>query len=878
MHRLLAVTLFLLAAFVTGHAQTPGHLIYDVEDGLSASEIFHGLQDKDGFMWFATAAGASRFDGHEFMNLTMADGLPDTEVLKLECDSKGRVWFLCSNGKIAVWDHHQLLHAGNNETLAAYRGPRLALCTAETPGGGMLLGSSSVINYLHLDSGICRNNLHQFPMGTGPRGLWINSKDQVWFNNRSVFQSIDNKTTIPSEYDLSHWCRTVRYGDSAAVVVCKAGLLELRGTQQRLIVRFDDPDFYTRVHRMFVSDHSILLATSNGVYKCNRNADGSMDMHQYFPSAPASTFFRDREGGYWITTLGRGVIHIPVLEVSNLYPSQEDSEVITCMGQDKNGAVWIGSTGKLVQYIPSVDNMQSVKIGDRSVGRNRMLQIMPGPDGSLWLIRDLLSTNINGPDTVSFPYVPKRMMPLPDGTFLVTSQAHTSRLTRADMLEPRDAWFGLMNDHQILTARAGAFCLSSTGDAYVGSPRGLHLFSNGTLTAVEFGEALIGKNITNLVVDDQDRVWATTELNGVYGLSPDTVLHFTTKNGLPTNSCSSIAIDAQQRVWVGTRRGIVRFEPDSRNGFHPTTFGRAHGLTSSEVLSVLVRNDTVWALSSKGVSLFPVDLPERTSAAPEVEFSAAWNNGELFDPNVAISFEPGQHNLKFHFIGLTFQNPHSVHYKYRLVGLDAEWLETRQREIHYPSLPSGTYTLEVVAIIASSNIEGPVSTVSFSIAPYFWQSKWFAALVAFLLVAFIYALFRLGMLAFNKAAWHALLERFAPARPAPVAEDRYLFFKIDGQQVRIRERGIFYIQAAGDYAELFTEEKKYLVHSTLKAVAEHLTAEEFARVHRSYIVRIDKIEGLKGKAAVIVQGEEIPVGRTHKANLEAIVEQLKLVK
>src|SRR5204863_1655656 len=49
-------------------------------------------QDKDGFMWFATENGLSRYDGTYFKNFTVKDGLPDNEVLKVFADSKGRVW------------------------------------------------------------------------------------------------------------------------------------------------------------------------------------------------------------------------------------------------------------------------------------------------------------------------------------------------------------------------------------------------------------------------------------------------------------------------------------------------------------------------------------------------------------------------------------------------------------------------------------------------------------------------------------------------------------------------------------------------------------------------------------------------------------------
>jgi ligand-binding sensor domain-containing protein len=84
----------------------------------------------DGFIWTGTETGVSRFDGTHFKNFTVADGLPDVEVLEIFADSKGRVWmapFLKSvcfyyRGRIYNQDNDSLLHAislkGNVESFA----------------------------------------------------------------------------------------------------------------------------------------------------------------------------------------------------------------------------------------------------------------------------------------------------------------------------------------------------------------------------------------------------------------------------------------------------------------------------------------------------------------------------------------------------------------------------------------------------------------------------------------------------------------------------------------------------------------------------------------------------------------------------------------
>src|SRR5690349_11843381 len=73
------------------------------EDGLHCKTIYESVQDKDGFIWFATDAGAFRFDGKTFRQYSIENGVTDKEVLKIFQDSYGRIWFLTLNGYLSFW-------------------------------------------------------------------------------------------------------------------------------------------------------------------------------------------------------------------------------------------------------------------------------------------------------------------------------------------------------------------------------------------------------------------------------------------------------------------------------------------------------------------------------------------------------------------------------------------------------------------------------------------------------------------------------------------------------------------------------------------------------------------------------------------------------
>ncbi len=69
---------------------------YNVKDGLANATVYAATQDKDGFIWFATPTGVSKFDGKRFRNYAKKDGLTDNEVSeKLAADSKRKGMVFC---------------------------------------------------------------------------------------------------------------------------------------------------------------------------------------------------------------------------------------------------------------------------------------------------------------------------------------------------------------------------------------------------------------------------------------------------------------------------------------------------------------------------------------------------------------------------------------------------------------------------------------------------------------------------------------------------------------------------------------------------------------------------------------------------------------
>lgn len=101
----------------------------------------------------------------------------------------------------------------------------------------------------------------------------------------------------------------------------------------------------------------------------------------------------------------------------------------------------------------------------------------------------------------------------------------------------------------------------------------------------------------------------------------------------------------------------------------------------------------------------------------------------------------------------------------------------------------------------------------------------------------------------------------------------YIFVKSESQLVKINTKEILCIEALADYVEIYTLKNKFIVHSTMKGIEKKLPANDFMRVHRSFIIRLDKIESID-ENTVIIKDKLIPIGGSYRKKL---MEQINLV-
>ena len=92
------------------------------------------------------------------------------------------------------------------------------------------------------------------------------------------------------------------------------------------------------------------------------------------------------------------------------------------------------------------------------------------------------------------------------------------------------------------------------------------------------------------------------------------------------------------------------------------------------------------------------------------------------------------------------------------------------------------------------------------------------------------------------------------------------YVNIDRRLIKIDLPSIYLIEAKGDYIHIKTEDKSYVVHSTLKKIEEKLPDSLFLKVHRSYVINVKKIIDIEDNS-VLIKKDVIPVSRSNRPEL-----------
>jgi len=259
-----------------------------------------------------------------------------------------------------------------------------------------------------------------------------------------------------------------------------------------------------------------------------------------------------------------------------------------------------------------------------------------------------------------------------------------------------------------------------------------------------------------LLADEEGVIWIGTLGGGLLRFKDGEFTRCTVRDGLPNDHVSQLQSGPGDELWLGTRAGIARVSKAELERFARgeirsiacVTYGRFDGLPSAECSSGFQpaswrgRDGRLWFATAKGVvNVQPAEV-SFNPLPPPVVIEEVLVDGEVQQPksvgrevSPCVEVGPGRHYLEIHFTGLSFTAPDKVRFKYRLTGLESDWVETGGRRLaSYSFVPSGQYRFQVLACNNDGVWNETGTMLALVVRPYFWQTWWFKLAGTVLLV------------------------------------------------------------------------------------------------------------------------------------------------
>ncbi|MCK4662164.1 MAG: histidine kinase [Bacteroidales bacterium] len=745
-----------LAISLTVFSQSPTFRHYTVNDGLPSSEVFHVIQDSKGYIWFATNMGVSRFNGYEFENFDIQDGLPDNTVFEIYEDFKGRIWFIPFSCRLSYYYNDSIYQFPYNEKLIkCIKKPKpvklsFYVDTLETVYFGIY--AEGIIKITH--KGMIERLFYDI-------SEWVNIyivddiKPLISSTNSTfIKQSLsvfDNILNIKNKYNLENhpWIYPL-----IAIMNQKS---ELIFSNDKIIHKINSENHiiskkYNEVIIWLSYDRNMNLwlgSLKGGVlYYKNGNFFSDYCKH-YLINKSVSSVLEDNEGGFWFSTLQNGVYYLPSLNFQTYtkndgLPNNQVNSI--AIGNDKR--IWIGTNDSYVSLIKD----SSIKIYKLSKDPSEVVStlllnncnnLVVGTNRYSYLIKNtkILKIKNNHPITVKKNNMPgplRTISILQDktGNYLIGGTFGFTKICGNNVI------YSSFYDDKFMN-RVNSIFEKEDGSLLLGCLNGLWKYENKKYYYLGDTNKILKTRILDIKKCDYDnKIWLGSKGAGILIIDNDTIYQITKKDGLTSNSITSLFID-KNIVWAATNNGLNKIKlKNSKNlDYKIETYTTINGLASNEIKQVIVRDSNVYLASNEGLTVFDFTKVHPNNVPPPIYITKfkIMDKDTLLKSYYELPFH--QNFISIDFVGLAYKNAGNLTYKYKLEGAGNNWVKTKNTQVQYPSLSPDKYTFLVIAQNEDGVWSEKPASVSFIINPHFWKTWWFILLsftLIFIIVIFLY--------------------------------------------------------------------------------------------------------------------------------------------
>jgi len=729
-------------------AQIPGFTQFNSNNGLPSNTIYDINQDENGFIWLATDYGLSRFDGLSFKNYTIADGLPDNEILYFFKDSKLRIWLIGFNGKVGYLQNNKFYNSDNqlflkdlifnNFVSDIFEDSKNNIWFLQSINNIKKLDTSNVItnfnslklqpDYKFKTAKITENTrgeikilISTFKKNKNKEIQSCSLKDSVWKPiNLSLFpkNNIRNLRRKSSEEFKS--IDTI--ANQISNTIFNVFKYDYNSNSLFQTLSFDDSFLITNLNE------AALIINLNDVSKNKK-------ILQHIHSTKS---YLDIENNIWIGSQSNGVFLIPNLHINGIQFDDEKRNDLNAVSLFNNKIAIGNEQSELI--LLNINNLKEIatyKVNDNSK-KIRQLNIY---GNSLYILSDF---NVHKIDT---SLKLERIKNMYDSDFINLSlQNFKDICIEKDFIITANAGgVGKIDKNtkstkKLWNKRSTSISHDKNGNIWIGTTNGLYYYNKTTTEKYDLGEQF-NNSIIYALENSSKGLLIGSNSHGFGILKNNVFKTFSTKNGLLSNYIKSIFIDTENNIWLSTNFGLNCLELNEANELISLkSYTTSDGLYSNDVRASYVYKNNVYVATSKGLNI--IDLSNETTSilTPTILIDEILINNTSIDKTNGQVFKNKLNNIQFNFSGISFKSLGNITFKYRLKGLESDWITTKTNTIRYSSLQPNSYTFELKAI-SKNNIESTPILFSFTIKPPIHKTWWFQSLIIFTLIALLIFIF-----------------------------------------------------------------------------------------------------------------------------------------
>lgn len=760
--KLLIGILILFSGFASLKAQRYDFAHFSTPEGLPHAGVYDMISDEDGFLWIASESGGLlRFDGKKFEVFGEEQGLSDASIRVLHFDHEQNLWFGTEDSGLGYFKNDSIRLFADKEGITsthirAIVSDSLGTVYAAAFDGNLFQYAKEKWRKIEIPTEIKPGSF---------RCGFRDSQNKLWFGTdigvMSLFEgnfSLYNETYGISDSDI-----LCLFKDSSgrlwAGSQTSAYCLD-SGNEQWEVISF----FNGKRVRSIAEDFrkGIWFGYNSGAYRCEFQGDSLISASLFTENNGLSNnrirkLYVDPSNSLWFGTFFGGLSRLNDLSLARFDArSGWPDNIITAMDESSDGTIWLGTYEGNIYAHRQGQSKKNFNIDSRpenainSIFANGQSIWCSTVSNGIWkwneqsgLKHYLDDIEISGLcgfyGDVPLAFIRNEIWN-PETGFIVEFEQFANGWNSAIR------W----NQNLVLGGKDGVLILDST------------------LSPIDIPEELRYASIQVLSVDPNGNLWLGTENKGLIKYNQQTVQNFRSKQNLPDPRIKSICFTDDAEVWIGTPKGLVKWEmdPDYQIVLDQDFLEKYDGLRSSVAVEEALfydSNSRLWIGTLGGLFRFEEGLRFTDFTAPNVQLSAIdlsyepvnWDTlgyeTDEFGVPVKAIFDHRQNHLTFKWNVIETDNSGVIEYEFRLIGLDSIWsLPFSEPQITFTALPPGNYELQIRSRSRDNYwLESPYS-YSFSVKAPIYREPWFIMLCAILLILIIWLLVQLRLAMLKK--------------------------------------------------------------------------------------------------------------------------------